>query len=388
MSAGCRIVLPSGAPELGDPAPRPVERAEVAHHPDRGGWSHVQDAEDVRRRLVDPLRPVRGHRRVDLLREDLLLHGPRQLGPEPVVGSEDVVPGGLVGQGRPGQKPASAVGRRQAHDSGLHVERRGGGGRPGVGARLAPSPADERRRDAVIGRFDAAAVLGRQEALVEVADDLLERGGGAGLVALPRLENGLRDIEEEAGLARPRRILGEDAGESPRPHAVERAQEGIADRGAVGLRELRAGLLQAGAQRGEEGRVGRAGLRRQGGRASLLDAGGESGERDRIRSRAGSDRHERRHTGGRGGPAAALGPRLLPRLVGGRRCAPVDDGKGGCGDGLREHACLLERGPERGCDSRARPVARDPAATASHPSGLRPEASATRSIRRTGKRLR
>ncbi len=176
MSAGCKIVERSDIAEPGCAFGR-VPAAEEPDQADAGRRPHVEDAEDVGRRLVDPLRPVFIEPAADPRAAQGGEHLALALLLQPLVGMQDVVARRLVRQRRPGHQAEPRVRRRHVDDGGLDLERPGRIDRPGVRPIVGVAPLDQRRQHADIRRLDAGAILGAEETVIEVADHLFERIG-------------------------------------------------------------------------------------------------------------------------------------------------------------------------------------------------------------------
>ena len=338
---------------IGVPRPRAVERAEVADEPHRRRRAHVQDPEDVRRGLVDPLGPVvatagsislgqraapspPGPARRAARRRPRGRRAPRSRAPGP---ARRAIPPRALAAGRlttAASTPSDAVAvAGQVYG-------------PAVGA----SPADERREHAVVRAAsrpgDPRRRGSRRRGRSPPPGRRPWRGPGtprraAGPPA-PRRAGAARLPARSGSLARMR-------ANPPGPRPSSSRSSGLGDRRPVGLREPRAGPLEPrrGGRRRTSGRADRPTTERAAIRG-VLDAGREPRQRRRVGGRA-------RHHAKRG--HASRGPSPVVRLQDGSGArlglkgggCPVD-GRDGGGDAVRMHVALAV-GAGRTCDCRA-----------------------------------
>ena len=109
--------------------------------------------------------------------------------------------GGLVCQGRPGEKGLAGIWWWHIDDCGSYVKSSCGVGRPGIGAKIRSAPLGEWRCDPVIRRLDTGSVLRREEAIVEIAYNLLVSICCPFIVSFTILKDGLSDIQHQTSFA-------------------------------------------------------------------------------------------------------------------------------------------------------------------------------------------
>jgi hypothetical protein len=147
------------------------------HVRERSAGAEIQNAEHVGRGLLEAIHPVLDQPIADARALETARHDAAQLRMEVLVRRQDVVPAGLVSERRPSREPATRVGGRQTHHGALDAELGEEIARPRVDRVLRIAPAHEWRQRDAHGRDDTAAILRGEEAVVEVAHDLLERRG-------------------------------------------------------------------------------------------------------------------------------------------------------------------------------------------------------------------
>ena len=131
----------------------------------------------------------------------------------------------FVTQRSPRAQSVSRVGRRQIHHANGEPERARRIDGPGIRTRIRTAPLDQRRDDFEVRRLDPAPVFRREETVVQIADQFLERGERPLLIPVGVLQNGLRDVEQQSGGAFARWIAFQNLGELGSAQMRDRREE-------------------------------------------------------------------------------------------------------------------------------------------------------------------